>query len=496
MGVRMLLAFLVTFPLLFITYRKIEFFLRARKARRYGGSYVQKPRFIGMLGRWIKREPLDVRFYKTLFDRYGSTFTTHPLLRPLVMTADPENVKAILATQYEDFNIGFARTELGQQYMRKGVFTTQGAAWHESRTYLRPAFNKATYVDLDYLEGNFKLLLQTVPSDGEKFDLQPLLFAYTLNNISSMLFGVTVEDLGYSEAKLQEFHDAEASMRVIGLRVLHLSTLSEGFARLYRSRVLERAGSVFDKFVDDLLAKGVEFYRAQEKKGGISRYVFLDDAMDRTNDLIRFKHEATNVLFAGRDTGAVLMSNIFFTLARRPDMWNILQKEVAQLNGRNPTYDDLKGMKYLNNVLKEANRLFPVIPFNYREALKDTTLPTGGGPDKMSPLFIAKGSYAFYCTYAMHRDTSIYGSDADEFRPDRWNDSSLRPGWGYLPFNGGPRICLGQNLALTEMGYTITRMIQEFGEIQSEDPLPFQPSTHFIMSNINGAKISLKRTKH
>ncbi len=85
-----------------------------------------------------------------------------------------------------------------------------------------------------------------------------------------------------------------------------------------------------------------------------------------------------------------------------------------------------------------------------RQALKPTILPLGGGPDGQSPILVRKGEAVGYCVYAMHRRKDLYGDDADEFRPDRWdNDPEHGPdlkdiGWGYLPFNGGPRVCLGR----------------------------------------------------
>lgn len=67
----------------------------------------------------------------------------------------------------------------------------------------------------------------------------------------------------------------------------------------------------------------------------------------------------------------------------------------------------------------------------------------------------------------MHRRRDIYGDDADEFRPERWaNDALKNVGWGYLPFNGGPRVCLGQEFALLEVGYTIMRLLQTFEVIE------------------------------
>lgn len=83
---------------------------------------------------------------------------------------------------------------------------------------------------------------------------------------------------------------------------------------------------------------------------------------------------------------------------------------------------------------------------NDKVALVDTVLPRGGGPDGQAPLFVEKGSIVTWAVYALHRREDLYGADADEFRPERWE--TLRPGWEYLPFNGGPRICVGRKLFL------------------------------------------------
>lgn len=75
-------------------------------------------------------------------------------------------------------------------------------------------------------------------------------------------------------------------------------------------------------------------------------------------------------------------------------------------------------------------------------SITDTVLPLGGGPYGKSPLLIPKGTIVGWSLYAMHRRTDLFGQDAEEFKPERWE--KLRPGWEYLPFNGGPRICIGR----------------------------------------------------
>lgn len=90
----------------------------------------------------------------------------------------------------------------------------------------------------------------------------------------------------------------------------------------------------------------------------------------------------------------------------------------------------------------------------------------------------------------MHRRKDIYGPDAEEFNPDRW-DEGLRPGWAYLPFNGGPRICVGQIFALTEASYTIVRLLQEFGAIEDRDGTPWEEALSLTLASAKGVAVSL-----
>ena len=170
-------------------------------------------------------------------------------------------------------------------------------------------------------------------------------------------------------------------------------------------------------------------------------------------------------------------------------------------------------MRYLQNVLKEsalyphfdrrprltqclkALRLYPPVPVNTRTAVRTTVLPVGGGADGASPFTVSRGCAIAFSTYAMHRRPDIYGEDAEEFRPDRWDEdmpmknSSTDSKWGYLPFNGGPRICLGStstsfnsttlrshqvdtnirsvivDFALTEAAYVVVQVLKRFPSI-------------------------------
>lgn len=96
------------------------------------------------------------------------------------------------------------------------------------------------------------------------------------------------------------------------------------------------------------------------------------------------------------------------------------------------------------------------VPVNIRVALKDTSLPRGSGPDGLGPVGVPAGTRIVYSTLVMQRRADLFGADVSAFKPERWENWTPKP-WQFVPFNGGPRICLGQQFALTEMGYMLVR---------------------------------------
>ena len=197
--------------------------------------------------------------------------------------------------------------------------------------------------------------------------------------------------------------------------------------------------------------------------------MFIDALIQETRDKKELRDQCLNVLLAGRDTTACCLTWTLRLLARHPQVLDKLCREIESITGLGesapfPIREDLKKMRYLDLILKEVLRLCTSVPVNSRMALKTTTLPLGRGSDGQSPILIRKGEAVGYCVYAMHRRKDIYGKDASEFRPERWEDGKLLRdvGYGYLPFNGGPRVCLGQDFALLEAGYTVARLVQRF----------------------------------
>ena len=181
------------------------------------------------------------------------------------------------------------------------------------------------------------------------------------------------------------------------------------------------------------------------------------------------RDESLNVLLAGRDTTASLLSWSILLLARHPDIFARLRNDVLEQFGtyhqpRDMDFASLKSCQYLQHFLKETLRLYPIVPFNRRCAANDTTLPCGGGKDGTSPIYVRKGRTVMYSTYVLHRRKDIWGEDAEIFNPDRWVGRNVT--WEYIPFNRGPRTCIGQQFALMRASYVLVRLLQRFDRIE------------------------------
>ncbi|EEP76785.1 hypothetical protein UREG_01634 [Uncinocarpus reesii 1704] len=425
------------------------------------------------------------------FLAYGNTYSLKVMGKNAITTCEPENIKATLATKFQDFNLSNVRKAAFQPLFGKGVFTNDGPEWEHSRTMLRPNFVRSQVADLDMIEKHVQNLIKEVPTDGSTIDLQDLFFDLTLDTATEFLFGESAHSLGSKSTEENErFSDL----------FTYCTTMIGDWSRIgiffgIPDQRYHRFAAGIHKFADRYVEKALAHHRAQ-KSGMITcenspnRYIFLDELVKKTNDPIELRSEALNILLAGRDTTASLLACLWNVLSKRPDVWSKLRAEVDSLGGKKPSFEELKDMKYLRYCINEALRLYPVVPSNGRVAIRDTFLPVGGGKDRKSPIFLKKGTLVSYSVFSMHRREDIYGPDAAEYKPERWE--KLRPGWEFLPFNGGPRICLGQQLALTEASYTTVRLMQHFRDVESRDSHPWTELLTVTCASNYGAKVALK----
>ncbi|PGH21354.1 hypothetical protein AJ80_03271 [Polytolypa hystricis UAMH7299] len=486
---------------LLVAYPILEYFISAivyrRKARAHGCklplTYPHKDPIWGLDFTWkmIKsgKSKTALAESQSRFHTIGNTYYGVALGVKTIMTCEPEIVKNILALKFHDFSLPSLRKKCFHPIFGKGIFTTDGKEWEHSRGMLRPNFARAQVADLNNFESHIAQLINRIPQDGSTVDLQDLFFDLTLDSATEFLFGESSNTLAYKG----EDDFASAFNCVTNKLIMNLQL---GMAEGLPDRQYKKSLATVHNFTDRYVQKALRHYYASQM-GTLApekvdnRYVFLHELVKQTQDPLTLRSEALNILLAGRDTTASLLADLWNMISKRPDVWAKLLAEVDQLNGEKPTFEKIKTMKYLRYCLNEALRLFPVVPLNSRSAVRDTVLPIGGGPDGKSQLFVPKGTVVSYNVYAMQRRTDLYGPDAAEFRPERWE--KLRPGWEYLPFNGGPRICLGQQYALAEASYTTIRLMQHFRTIESRDPEPWTEWLTITCASANGAKVVLRR---
>ncbi|PVI06909.1 cytochrome P450 52A12 [Periconia macrospinosa] len=391
---------------------------------------------------------------------------------PLVITVDPKNVQAVLATKFKDFGLGEFRFKSFYPMLGSGIFTTDGEQWAHARAMLRPQFARDQVSDLDLEEKHIQHLLRHVPvnSDGwtDIINIQPLFFRLTLDSATEFLFGESVNSQ-LSNVTGDALDESSFSYAFDnGQRALSESFMyGEKFYWLRYGKEFKQHVKICHDFVDFFVAKALnqEKSSAGTTSAGKKKFVFVEALAESTRDPIELRNHLINILLAGRDTTASSLSFTFLELIRNPHIYAKLRAVILEhfgtyQNPRNITFESLKGCNYLQWLLQESLRLYPVVPMDSRTALQDTSLPTGGGPDGTKPIYIRKGVQVQYPLYHMHRRIDFWGEDANEFKPERWE--GRRTGWEYLPFNGGPRICIGQQFALTEAAYVIVRLLQRF----------------------------------
>ena len=397
------------------------------------------------------------------------------------------------------WNFG-ARRDISFPMFGDGIFVQEGAAWKHSRELLRPQFHFKQYDDLDVFKQSVDDLINILPKEGGIVDLQPLFFRLTLDTTTAFLFGESVRSLtSPGDAGEETFAEAFNTAQKFVAKKFRLADIHW----LIGGKEFRKACSNLRRFADQLIDRNLSRPDSKDER----RYVFLNALARETPDRTTLRDQIINILAAGRDTTACLLSWTFFLLVRHPSVLKKLRAEINSKRGDKADLNrqDVRDLHYLQNVLKETLRLYPSIPLNTRTASRTTVLPLGGGPDRKSPILVRKGTSVAYSIYAMHRRPDLYGMDAEIFRPERWdedmpmNQDPIKQRWGYLPFHGGPRVCLGMDFALTEAAYTVVRIFQTFRTIRLAGGSPVEltgvekQTITLTVASANGCVVELER---
>jgi cytochrome P450 len=427
----------------------------------------------------------------------GNNLTQYLLFGPRAFhLLHPSNVEAVLSTNFKDYGFG-ARPQIFAPLLGNGIFTQEGTAWKHSRELLRKQFIRVQYQNLDHFREHVDNLIDRLPASGV-VDLQPLFFDLTLDTATALLFGRSIYSL---RAGIDQHRENKIFAESFNIA-------QEGLAKrfriapwhfLYNPPTFRKACANVHRFVEnyirDLDLKNPE--RHVMKQEG-----FIKQIAEESATVKELRDQLLNVLLAGRDTTACCLSWTFRLLIRHENVMKRLRQEVASVmeGGHIPSREQIKKMPYLACVIKESLRLYPPVPLNNREAVRTTLLPTGGGPEGDKPMLVRKGELVVFSQYVNSRKKNIFGPDAYEFRPERWESGELENvRWAYFPFSGGPRQCLGEDFALMEVSYTVVRILQTFSQIMLPAGEPNEPvgserqRLTLVLLSADGCKVEIRK---
>jgi len=240
----------------------------------------------------------------------------------------------------------------------------------------------------------------------------------------------------------------------------------------------------------ELKAKGSS---NQHQESGKKRHrSFLDllletseDGKSLSNDDIR--EEVDTFVFEGHDTTAMGLCFATYLLGHNPEIQERLQEELDAVleDGKEVTSEDLKELKYLERIIKEAQRICPSVPLFAREIEQDV---------KVGDYTLPKGTSTLVFSYALHRNPDVF-PDPEKFDPDRFlpENSHGRSPFAYIPFSAGQRNCIGQKFAMTELKMTLAKFFHKYNvkSLTPREEMKYQ--IELVLRPVEGIHVSLTK---
>ncbi len=380
--------------------------------------------------------------------------------RPITLLNASEFAHGVLVEQADAFEKSPRSLAALSPVLGNGLLTSLNAPHKRQRKLVAPAFQHRRITAYANVMAEYAEQSQRQLQDGAELDVTREMMSLTLRIVGKTLFDADVlheaEELGralttvqqWSTSQFAAFFPIPLSWPTPGNRRFR-AALARLDATVYRI-IADRRSSGEDR--GDLLSM---LLRAQDQ----------DDRTFMTDQQVR--DEAMTLFLAGHETTANLLAWTWYLLVQHPEVYAGLRAEAqAVLAGRTPRCEDLPNLPRSLQVLKEALRLYPPAYAFGRQAVR--TVDVGGHR-------VAAGEIVLLSPYTLqHRPD--YFADPTRFNPDRWTldrEASL-PRFAYMPFGGGPRVCIGNHFALMEAQIILATFVQRltFELVQREVIVP------------------------
>ncbi|KAH8236984.1 hypothetical protein KR038_001975 [Drosophila bunnanda] len=479
--------------------------------KRQGVAHDAPHPFYGNLLGFRKNRVLhDIMYdYYNKYRKSGSPFVGFYFLqKPAAFIVDPKLAKNILIKDFSNFaDRGQFHNERDDP-LTQHLFNLDGKKWKDMRQRLSPTFTsgkmKFMFPTVVKVSEEFaKVMMEQVPAtpNGAVVEIKDLMARYTTDVIGTCAFGIECNTLRTPVTDFRTMgQKVLTDLRHGALLTMFMFSFPE-MARKLRMRIFpDDVHQFFMRLVDDTIAlrerenfKRNDFMNLlieMKQKGQVT----LDNG--EVIEGLNVGELAAQVFVfyvAGFETSSSTMSYCLYELAQNQDIQDRMRNEintVLEEHDGQLTYESIKAMRYLDQVISETLRLYTLVPHLERKALKDYVVPGN------SKFVIEKGTQILIPACAFHRDETLY-PDPMRFDPDRFTPEKVaaRDSVEWLPFGDGPRNCVGMRFGQMQVRIGLAQIISRFRLSicdQTEIPLKFNPMS-FVLGTSGGINLQLER---
>jgi len=359
----------------------------------------------------------------------------------------PDLVRRILVEQPEKFYKPKLIKLAFRPFAGEGLFTSDGALWKQQRRLMQPAFHHRHLAVYGDVMVEHATRLADSWAAGQIREMVGEMTGLTLGIVVKTLFGGDLQEVeAIGRQMLEMLHATNRRLN----SAFQIPTWVPTPGNLRERRAVAR--------VDEITRVLIQARRAEPEKRDDLLSLLLaavdEESGARMSDQ-QLRDEMMTLFLAGHETTAGALTWTWYLLSRHPEVEARLIDELRTvLAGRAPTAADLPKLPYAEMVIRESMRLYPPAPGFAREPVEDVEI---GG------YVVPKGSLIIVNTFALHRDPRFF-PDPERYGPERFG-----PGWeeriprfAYLPFGGGPRVCIGNGFAMMEARLILATIAQRF----------------------------------
>lgn len=386
--------------------------------------------------------------YKGYQERYGDLFKAYLVVRPVLVATAPSYATHVLQKNHRNYYKDGPSHTVGE-VIGNGILTSEGDYWRKQRRIVQPAFHKTQIVNLSRIMAEETDLILRGLEDHDELEAHQLMTNLALKVVTRALFsrGISDDEIGMVD---------ECVTVLLELMVMKIR---EPF-RVLKYKITGKLDEYWAKRRElDALIYGIIDQRKAEGAGDNDLLDMLLTSTDgETGEPLKREEilqELMALFLAGHETSANGLAWTLMLLDQHPEVLETLQQEVdTVLRGEAVSFDHMNQLTYTRQVIDESLRLYPPAWIIGREAL---------GPDEVGDLKLKKGDNISVFIYGLHRNPN-YWEAPDEFRPERMEAAKKKKflPHQYLPFGGGPRLCIGHQFAVTEMQIALATLVQRY----------------------------------